>query len=174
MTTTSALLGGPATEMDGARFRAIMAEFPTAVTVISATGGDGPAGCTASAVLSLSLEPPSVLVSLASAGRTLRHTLAAGRFGVNVLAWRQRGLIRRFATGETCRRFDGVGHGRHLGVPVLDGAAAALVCDIAQAIPVYDHVLLVGLVRWARAGADHPALVHHRNSSHPTTREEPR
>ena len=42
-------------------FRRAMARFPTAVTVVTAFGPDGPSGLTANAVLSLSLDPPLML-----------------------------------------------------------------------------------------------------------------
>lgn len=61
--------------LDSDHFRAVMAEFPTVLTVVTALGPHGPIGCTANAVMSLSLRPPSVAVSLATDGRTARDAL---------------------------------------------------------------------------------------------------
>jgi flavin reductase (DIM6/NTAB) family NADH-FMN oxidoreductase RutF len=68
------------------RFREAMARFPTGVTVITALTDAGPAGLSANAVSSLSLEPQLMLACLDRGSRTLRAVEEAGRFGVNVLA----------------------------------------------------------------------------------------
>ncbi|MFJ1797973.1 flavin reductase family protein [Streptomyces sp. NPDC088180] len=143
--------GGPRAEPapDGAAFRQAMGRFPTFVTVITSATPDGPSGCTATAVLSLSLEPASVLVSLRTAGRTLAHIRAAGAFAVNVLSWEQRSLAGVFATGDPRRRFDRVAHSHAHGVPVLDGCTATVVCDLSEAVDVLDHTLLIGTARHA-------------------------
>src|SRR5262249_12287667 len=67
-------------------FRRAMGLVPTAVTVITAPGTDGPSGATANAVVSLSLEPPLMLAALDRGSRTLAALRAAGAFGVSVLA----------------------------------------------------------------------------------------
>ncbi|MEU6073666.1 flavin reductase family protein [Micromonospora sp. NPDC047074] len=157
----------PRAAVDPARFRAVMAEFPTFVTVVTSAGSGGPVGCTANAVLSLSLDPPSVVVSLASRGHTVVRVLEREMFGINVLTWRQRSLTRRFANGEPCRRFDDVPHHRRNGVPILTDAAASLVCVLERQVPVHDHTLLIGRVIEATTGPDTPALVFHRNTQHP-------
>ncbi|WP_431993786.1 flavin reductase family protein [Streptomyces albogriseolus] len=64
--------------------------------MITTNGSDGPVGCTASAVLPLSVEPPSLLVSLVGGGRTVRQALDHGLFAVNILSRQQRDLIDRF------------------------------------------------------------------------------
>ncbi|HEX8690007.1 MAG TPA: flavin reductase family protein, partial [Solirubrobacterales bacterium] len=68
-----------------ARFRAAMAALPTGVTVVSAAGPDGPAGATANAVCSLSIEPMLMLACLDRGSRTLLAVQAANRFGISVL-----------------------------------------------------------------------------------------
>lgn len=138
----------------GAReqFREVMAEFPTFVTVVTAAGPDGPVGCTANAVMALSLEPCSLVVSLSSAGRTVRHVERAGRFAINLLAWRQRLLAYQFANPDPARRFDDLPHHSEHGAPVLSDAAATLVCHLDRAVPALDHILLIGRVIWSRLG----------------------
>ncbi len=152
--------------IDAALFRTVMAEFPTFVTVVTAPGPDGPIGCTANAVMSLSLDPPSIIVSLAERSRTALRVMEHGVFGVNVLTWRQRELTRQFATGEPCRRFDDVPYGRRHGVPMLDGAAAGVVCVLEQQISAHDHMLLIGRVVEATTGPEEAALIYHRNGQH--------
>ncbi len=68
-----------------------MSRFPTGVTVVSAMGPAGPAGATANAVASLSLEPPMMLACLDLGSRTLVAVEHARRFGINVLGRRPGG-----------------------------------------------------------------------------------
>ena len=58
-----------------------MSRFPTGVTVVTALGPAGPAGATANAVASLSLEPPMMLACLDLGSRTLVAVEHAGVFG---------------------------------------------------------------------------------------------
>ena len=62
-----------------------MASLPTGVTIVSASGADGPAGATANAVCSLSVEPMLMLACLDRGSRTLLAVQAANRFGISVL-----------------------------------------------------------------------------------------
>ena len=164
---TPAVTAPPAPTVEPTAFRAIMAEFPTCVTVVTSPAAEGPVGCTANAIMSLSLDPPSIVVSLSSTGRTVNRVQDAGLFGVNLLNWSQRELTRRFATGEPCRRFDGLPYRPQLGVPVLPDAAANLVCALDRSVELHDHVLLIGRVVWTAVSGDSPALVFHRNAQHP-------
>jgi flavin reductase (DIM6/NTAB) family NADH-FMN oxidoreductase RutF len=146
-------------------FRRTMAQLPTSVAVIAADSPDGPVGCTANAVLSLSLSPSSMLVSLSTGSRTLDRILAAGTFSVNGLSWHQRELCARFAIGDPLERFDGVAHEIQRGAPVLPDSVVSVVCRVVQVIPVHDHTLLVGDVLWSRSTED-TALVLHRGRQH--------
>ncbi len=80
--------------------REAMSRFPTGVTVVTAIGPSGPAGATANAVASLSLEPPMMLAALDLGSRTLVAVEHAGRFGINVLARDQADIARRFSTKD--------------------------------------------------------------------------
>lgn len=156
---------GTAGTVDAGSFRRAMAELPTFVTVIATQTAQGPVGCTANAVLSLSLSPSSMLVSLDSGSRTLGHILAAGAFAVNGLAWEQRALCRRFAVGDPARRFDGVDHWLRDGVPVLSDSVVSVGCLVEHTLPVHDHTLLVGRVVWVSSRSAH-ALVLRAGTEH--------
>src|SRR5271154_7002010 len=86
------------TEVSASEFRQAMGHFATGVTVVTSLADDGePVGTTASAVTSLSLDPPLVLVCFARASLTLRAILSHGAFVVNVLAAPQEPLSPNFA-----------------------------------------------------------------------------
>ncbi|HNC06061.1 MAG TPA: flavin reductase family protein [Solirubrobacterales bacterium] len=83
---------------DRNEFRQTVGLLPTRVTVVSAFQASGPAGATASAVCSLSLEPMMMLVCLDLGSRSLEAVREAGRFGISVLGESQRAAAEMFAT----------------------------------------------------------------------------
>lgn len=145
--------------VESAHFRATMSRFATCVTVTTTAGRAGPVGCTTTAVLSLSVRPPTLLLSLSRTSCTLEETINAGAFAVNVLSVDQEALVRRFATGDPLRRFAGVPHSWWETVPVLDNAAATVVCDLRETVPLLDHTLLVGAVRHSRSRLAPPLVL---------------
>ncbi|RKS08161.1 flavin reductase (DIM6/NTAB) family NADH-FMN oxidoreductase RutF [Nocardiopsis sp. Huas11] len=167
--TSPAAADAPA--LDPGRARDAFALVPSAVTVVTARGADGPAGCTASAVIPVSLRPPSLLVSLGEDSSTLSVLLAAGSFAVNVLTWEDRGLAHRFATGSAADRFAGLEVREVGGVPALPRCAALLVCEIREHRPCLDHVLVVGSVVRAEGGTA-PATVLRERAHHPVPRRD--
>lgn len=138
-----------------------MAGVPTAVTVVTTAGAEGPLGATANAVVSLSAEPPLMLVALNRRSRTLGALQDARRFGVNVLAANQSELALRFATKEPQPvKWEGVAWSELAGAPALEGATLAMSCDLVEELDGGDHIILVGAVgALAESGAE--ALVFH-------------
>jgi flavin reductase (DIM6/NTAB) family NADH-FMN oxidoreductase RutF len=145
--------------VDERSFRRTMARFATCVSVTTTAGRTGPVGCTTTAVMSLSLRPPTLLVSLCSTSCTLDDLMAAGRFAINVLSAGQGDLVQRFATGDPYGRFHGVAHSLDDGVPVIDEAAATVVCQVRQAMPALDHTLLLGTVLRTRMWPNDPLVL---------------
>lgn len=134
-------------------YRNAISLLPTGVSVITAVrSGGGPAGCTANAVMSLSLAPPSLLISLCTGSRTLSAVMAAGTFAVNVLSWPDRHLAQRFATAAPHQRFQGVPWSLAHGAPVLTSAVLGAVCEVAEAVPLLDHTVVAGTVVGLRTG----------------------
>jgi 3-hydroxy-9,10-secoandrosta-1,3,5(10)-triene-9,17-dione monooxygenase reductase component len=130
-------------------FRSVMGCLPTGVAVVTADGGDGqPVGCTVSSVTSLSIRPPSLLVSLHTGSRTLARIRESHRFGLNILAWTQRELCRRFSSAPADRRFEGIRYEYQLGVPLLPDAMASLACAVLDDIEIADHTLVIGQPNW--------------------------
>jgi flavin reductase (DIM6/NTAB) family NADH-FMN oxidoreductase RutF len=150
---------------DGTRlYRSVLAELPKGVTIVATQGDDGPAGATASAVSSLSLDPPLVLVSLARHSRTLHHLLRHGRFSINVLRDRHRQLAESFAGRQPHQdRFATVPYHIDHDTPVLDDALAWVTCGVHATYPGGDHVIVVGAVTWMHRGRGEP-LVWHRGT----------
>jgi len=138
---------------DPADFRRAIALVPTAVTVVTAPGANGPSGATANAVVSLSLEPPLMLVALDQSSRTLASLRSAGAFGVSVLAAGQAELALRFATKDPHPvKWDSVAWSELAGVPAIDGAAVSIACELRDLLDGGDHAIVTGEVVEIRIG----------------------
>jgi flavin reductase (DIM6/NTAB) family NADH-FMN oxidoreductase RutF len=137
-------------------FRHAMGHFATGVTVVTSISDDGePIGTTASAVTSLSLDPPLVLVCFDRASLTLRAIRAHGAFVVNVLAARQQHLSANFARRGLAAVWDDIRHRPGpTGSPRLEGVLAAVECTVENRLPGGDHEIVVGRVRDIEVGAD--------------------
>jgi 3-hydroxy-9,10-secoandrosta-1,3,5(10)-triene-9,17-dione monooxygenase reductase component len=145
------------------RFREVMSHFATGVTVVTASGPDGPVGMTANAVCSLSLDPLLALVCFANGSRTLRVVREQQRFGINVLAAGQHDLARLFASKlPEDEKFSGVQHTVHDGIPVVEGTIAWVGCELEQLIPGGDHTIGIGAVIAAEKASERDPLVWYR------------
>ena len=151
--------------VDRAAFRRLMGRWATGVTVVSARHADVDVGLTVNGFLSISLHPPSVLVSLMRDVDSLPIIERSGRFGVSVLAADQRALSVRFAeTLAAPEKFRGVPvHRAPHGTPLLDGALGALECRVVARHSVFDHELLAGEVEYLELGPDGLPLVFFRS-----------
>jgi len=141
--------------------RSALGRFATGVTVITCRSADGAlVGLTANSFNSVSLDPPLILWSLAKRARSLEAFRAATHFGVNVLAWDQVEVARRFSS-PVADRFAGIAfHEGEGGVPLLDGCVARFVCVTHHQYEGGDHLIFVGRVH-ACSAEDKPALVYY-------------
>ena len=141
--------------------RGAMARFPTGVTIVSAMGQEGPAGATANAVSSLSLEPPLMLACLDLGSRTLVALQHAGRFGINALAADQEDVARRFSTKDPHHeKWQGVSWSERSGAPSIDDALVWVACDVDEIHRGGDHVIVVGSVLELGTREADPLLFH--------------
>lgn len=83
--------------ISGADFRLAMRRLAAGVSIISGAGPDGPLGVTATAVTSLTAEPPSVLCCLNRSLDLEAAVKETGRFAVNMLSADHQDLAKRFA-----------------------------------------------------------------------------
>ncbi len=138
-----------------------MGNLPTGVTIVTADGPDGPAGATANAVCSLSVEPMLMLACLDRGSRTLLAVQAADRFGISVLHKGQEPIARAFATKQpVAEKWDGVAWSERDGVPAIDGALVRVVCDLRDVLAAGDHVILTGEVTALEASEGDPLVFH--------------
>jgi 3-hydroxy-9,10-secoandrosta-1,3,5(10)-triene-9,17-dione monooxygenase reductase component len=142
-------------------FRTAMASLPTGVTIVATNGADGPAGATANAVSSLSIEPMLMLACLDRGSRTLLAVQAADRFSVSVLHDGQEGIARSFATkAPVAEKWAGVAWSEREGLPAIDDALLWVACDLQDVIAAGDHVILTGAVTDLATTSGRPLVFH--------------
>lgn len=143
-------------------FRHVLGHFASGVTVVTTTDADErPAGLTASAFTSVSLDPPLVLICVDHKSQTYAALLERGRFAINILGADQSDVSRRFASTKL-DKFDAITwHMSPFGLPLIGGALAHLECTTANTHVEGDHTIFVGLVEHA-AATDGEPLVYFR------------
>lgn len=165
----SVLLGdgpaAPATAVTAETFREAMTHLAAPVTVVTAVGDDGkPRAFTASAVCSLSADPPLLLVCMNRTGSTHDVFAEAGHFLVNVLTDEQSDVASAFARHERTEAEAGL-VSLERGVPGVPDASARFLCAREQVMPGGDHSILVGRLETVTlTGA--PPLIHYRRGWH--------
>jgi flavin reductase (DIM6/NTAB) family NADH-FMN oxidoreductase RutF len=136
----------PATPTLQERYRQAIGRFATGVTVITARTEGRLAGMTASAVASLSLDPPMLLVCVNHRLPTHTALERTRRFGVNVLGEGDEELAVRFARPAQ-DKFAGLSVSLDHDAPLLDRAIARFVCDVHERLPGGDHSIFIGAIR---------------------------
>ena len=146
--------------VDAARFRRVLGHFSTGVTVITTRDEQlRPAGLTANAFASVSLEPPLVLVCIDRGSDTHDLIARSGVFAVNVLAREQKAIARRFADDDRELRFEGIDwRTQATGAPVFEHVLAWLDCAVHATVPAGDHTVYIGAVRAADAREGDPLM----------------
>ena len=141
-------------------FRRACGRFATGVTIASVLDGEGmPHGLTVSSFVSVSLDPPLVLICLGHEVSVIDIFRASTHFGINVLAANQREFSERFAR-KGYDRFNGLKWERGAtGVPLLPGVLAAIECVVERRITAGDHDIFVAGMVAARVNAGEP-LIH--------------
>jgi flavin reductase (DIM6/NTAB) family NADH-FMN oxidoreductase RutF len=139
-------------------FRDVIGHFASGVTVITAVHEGEPKGTTASAVTSLSLEPPMVLICLNRSSSTARAVASAGRFAVNILGEDQADEAMRFAKrADAGDKFAGVAvNTGEQGEPLLANALATLECHVAEQVVGGTHLVFLAEVERASARVGAP------------------
>ena len=146
-----------------AAYRTAMRGFASTVTIITAANHERHHGMTATAVTSLSMTPPSLLVCLNQ--KTLLHDIlySARRFCVNVLHRDQAALSAAFSGGASSEeRFElGTWLRTEDGIPYLEDAQANLFCKKAAAMPYGTHTIFIGEVEGVALRDSTAPLVYH-------------
>ncbi|TXI05872.1 MAG: flavin reductase [Rhizobium sp.] len=132
-------------------FKAAMRRFTSTICLITTELEGARHGMAATAVQSVTADPPTILVCINQSASISQPLKQAGKFAVNMLHLSHAPLVPLFSgklKGEA--RF---AHGEWLslaGMPVLADAQAAFVCTLKDVVNVKTHDIVLGEVREAR------------------------
>lgn len=142
-------------------FRDVIGRFASGVTVITTRVGDTDYGTTASAVSSLSMEPPMLLICMNRTSETGQAIHESGRFTVNILGEHQGEIAKHFAT-KGADKFSGVEIERGLDdLPHVANALGHLDCAVSETATGGTHTVFLSLVEQASA-TDGSPLTYYR------------
>jgi flavin reductase (DIM6/NTAB) family NADH-FMN oxidoreductase RutF len=136
-----------------------MGHFATGVTVITTKDQQGsPNGLTANAFLSLSLNPPLVVICVDKTAQCYGCFECTNGFTVNFLSEKQEEISRRFAT-KGIDKFAGLRwkEGSN-GAAILDGVLGYVECKIKECHDGGDHTIVVGDIIEAHASGERPLI----------------
>lgn len=134
-----------------------MRHFPTGVTVVTSMREGEPRGVTVSAFVSVSADPPLVLICINREARSYLYISTSKVFCVNILSGDQRNLAERFAGKLREHQFDGVAYDVDVtGAAVLQGTVAHLDCEVAEEHRAGSHSIFIGRVLSAKSRTGSP------------------
>jgi flavin reductase len=143
-------------------YRDAMARLGAAVHIVTTDGPGGRAGFTASAVCSVTDDPPTLLVCMNRGSSVHAAFRANGVLCVNTLSHAQQGLSVLFG-GKTpvAQRFEAAGWiVMASGAPVLQNAVASFDCRVQRMVDGGTHDVLFCEVMSAAIGQDQEALIY--------------
>ena len=157
-----------ASALNGREFRDAMAMMGAAVSIVTTAGAAGRAGFTASAICSVTDDPPTLLVCLNRKASVHPQFSKNGVACVNVLADGHQGLSALFG-GKTPvdERFARASWSTLVtGAPALAGAVVSLDCRIREVVGVSTHDLMLCQVLAIRHGGGERGLVYFARAYH--------
>ena len=147
-----------------------MSRLGAAVNIITTTGAAGDSGFTASAVCSVTDDPPTLLVCINRNARQHDLIKANGILCVNVLTHEHEALSPLFAGAGNVPMAERFAQARWLrlttGAPALDNAAASLDCKIDQIVEVGTHSVMFCAVQSIYLGSGSSGLIYHGRNYH--------
>ena len=152
-------------------FRLAMRRLVGAVSIVTTTDGQKPAGLTATAVTSFSAEPARLLACINLKGTTFRALAESRRMAINLLSWRHADLARRFGGAPVPHeeRFGLADWGvLATGAPVLLDALAVFDCVVDEMMMAHSHAVLIGEIKSVRLGTDQAAPLLYANGEFTT------
>lgn len=172
--TTSATPPAPSrSDLMREQFVSAMSRVPLSVAVVVAGAPDDRMALTVGTFISVSADPPMVLVSVKGTSPLCKAVYTHRRFAINVLSAEQVEHSERFSgRPRTGRPYD-LTAARWAGAPsepprYLEGVVAAFDCELVDARPIASHVLLVGRVDEIVSGGERPLVYWSRSYGMPS------
>jgi flavin reductase (DIM6/NTAB) family NADH-FMN oxidoreductase RutF len=151
-------------EVSSAGFRGAMRHLAGGVSVITVGRGMDITGMTVTSVSSLSVEPPTLIVSINRESSSWPLLKRYGAFGVNILTADQLDIAERFAGKGGVKgadRFTGAQWTSGVsGVPLLLRALSAIDCEVEYIVERHSHAVVIGRVLDMRSSSRTAALAY--------------
>lgn len=149
-------------------FRQFMGHWPTGVGVIGMLDAGAECGMTANSVVSVSLSPLLVAVSVRVSSRAAELLIPSAGFVVSILAQGQEWIATWFSSRERAYRdggeFAGIPRGTSpcSAAPYLSDAVGFMDCAVADSVTAGDHAIVIGTVEYMQLLPERPPLVFYR------------
>ena len=145
----------------GEDLRALMRGFPSGVAVVSIDLEGEQLGLTVGSLVSLSLDPPLVGISIAKEAAMHELLRRAGAFSLSLLAAGQEDVAQHFARGvPPFAHWHGIPLRDTDGPPLIDGALGWLRCRVRDEQDAGDHTFFVGDVESVEGGTAAAPLLY--------------
>ena len=150
--------------VSSADFRGAMRHLTGGVSIITAGRGKDITGMTVTSVTSLSVDPPTLIVSINRDASSFPLIRRYGAFGVNILAADQLDIAERFAGKGGLKGADRFAGSQWVtavsGVPLLVGALSAVDCEVEEIVERHSHGIVIGRVRDIKNSTRNAALAY--------------
>jgi flavin reductase (DIM6/NTAB) family NADH-FMN oxidoreductase RutF len=131
-------------------FKQAMRHLAGGVSIIATEHEGVRAGLAATAVCSVSADPPTILICINSTASAHDPIQESGRFSVNLLASDHDRIARGFSGQDGVKREErfSLGSWAHLvtGAPVLESALASFDCKVTEVVKMSTHSVFFGAV----------------------------
>jgi flavin reductase (DIM6/NTAB) family NADH-FMN oxidoreductase RutF len=153
--------------MDGEELRGLMRYWPHGVSVLTVDHDGDRMGVTVSSLVSLSLEPPLIGISIGKEASCYELVRRAGAFAISLLGSGQEELARRFSAGwPPIVHWKGVATREGQVAPLLEGVLGWIEARTRAEHDAGDHTLFVADVISAEQGPSRSALVYRDREYH--------
>jgi flavin reductase (DIM6/NTAB) family NADH-FMN oxidoreductase RutF len=161
---TTALLNIPSAVFDIATFREAMRHLAGGVSVITAGSGETRTGLTVTSAVSLSVDPPTMLICVNRNASAWPIIQRERHYCVNILSSSHQHVADRFAGRggiKGAERYDGARWQQFAtGAFGLEDALAVIDCAVEEIIERHSHGIIIGAVQAVHVGGGPEALVY--------------
>jgi flavin reductase (DIM6/NTAB) family NADH-FMN oxidoreductase RutF len=146
--------------IDGQEQRRLLRRWPTGISVVVADVGGRKAGLTVSSLVSLSLTPPLIGISLALSASLYEVFRRSDQWALSILAGDQAPLAVHFASSLASDvQWDGIAV-RDDDPRLIAGAVGWIVAHTVGEVAASDHTFFVGEVESVEQGAPGSSLMY--------------
>lgn len=139
--------------------KAFNKQFITGVTVVATKDETGTArGLALNSYVSVSLDPPLVLVCVQKTSSTYPALFRASHLGISIMSSHQQDVLAVFASKDKDKFSQVAWHEAPQGSPLIDDAAASLEVEIKERFQALTHTVFIGRVQYAESTEDDPIL----------------